>query len=104
MWEDEFVNHKDEYLNSLTNCDYDIALPFGGYEKVTWLNGFFATPKAFLSIPEITPAAERHTFEKLFKGSSVSIFSRIYSDIQNPGNGFKDTRPKMHNYYIEKYK
>jgi hypothetical protein len=46
LWEDEFINHYDDYLKILNTDKNVIACPFTGAKKWTWFNGFYISSNA----------------------------------------------------------
>lgn len=115
MWRHEFADSKASYERMLDN--YDLLLPYSGPQNITWMNGFFATAKAFASIPPISVFDNRFYYEILFKGSYLSCYGHrlnniiridssdttnlMYRDINRFASSFSQTSNFFHNLYAD---
>jgi hypothetical protein len=62
------------------NNEFDVVCPFTGASKITWFNGFIASPSAWKSI-QVVPSTNRYIYERLFVNSDVRIFGCVMNDI-----------------------
>lgn len=81
MWKHEFVVRKLEYDNRIDQ--YDLLLPYSGYQAITWFNGFIASSKAFSSIPPLVLVDDRYFYERIFEGKPINLFCGRLSNIYN---------------------
>lgn len=104
LWQDEFINHYDDYLKILNNDKNIIACPFTGTTKWTWFNGFYISYNASKQMKEIEIVKDRHEYETIFQYQpNIQVIGRIYNNIDNFKNSNNKTKLLMREYIIKNY-
>ena len=111
LWEDEFINHKDEYFSLVDTGVPTIACPFTGEEKITWLNGMVFNYEAANAII-IPPPRKRFYYEQLCRDSvnkennlNINVIGRIYNDISvSPYGDYDNPLKAKAAAYLSKFK
>lgn len=80
MWEFEFGQLRDLYFRIVDSDKPIAACPFTGPNKETFYNGFVANAAALKSI-DIQPSEDRMIYERIFKGSQVKVFGKIFNNL-----------------------
>lgn len=99
MWNYEFVDKKEYYINKFNNHINDaiILCPFTGEDKNTWFNGFYMTPTAAKKTQNLSSNNKRHYWEAMYKDNDkIKIIGRVFNNISNIKND-------ENIYYLLKY-
>lgn len=69
LWWKVFFMQYDNCLHAIDK--YDVICPFTGPSKITWFNGFIASPKGWGNVT-IQPETDRYVFESLWSQREIS--------------------------------
>ena len=104
LWEDEFINHYDDYLKILNTDKNVIACPFTGTKKWTWFNGFYISSNAGKNMKDITIMKDRYGYETLFQTqTNIQVIGRIYNNVDNFNNPNNKNKLLMREYIINNF-
>lgn len=81
MWRDEFINHKDWYLNTCNTNEPVVAAPYTSPRKHTWTNGFMFNPAAARLLLPLKYSPNRWSYEKLWEGTECRCVARVYDNM-----------------------
>ena len=82
LWWQTFFNLYTECIKYLK--EYDVVCPFTGATKITWYNGFIATPTGWSNV-NIQPETDRYIFESLYLHREIKP-TKIHGIISNTAN------------------
>lgn len=80
MWYNEFVVGYNEYKSYIESHPGEVACPFSGSSKYTWMNGFIGSVDAWKRV-NIRQTFDRYYYEYIFQGSPVKVHGRIMNNV-----------------------
>lgn len=80
MWYDEFISHYDYYFKYISQHNDQVACPFTGGTKYTWINGFLGGPNAWKMLT-LQHTSDRYYYEYIFRNTRVNVHGRIMNNV-----------------------
>ena len=92
LWWHIFFTRYDDCINALKHND--VICPFTGASKITWFNGFIATPAGWSNV-KIQTETDRYIFESLWTHREITP-TKVYGILSNNINHHTDVQRIMY--------